>query len=171
MSIYWQQFQSMFYRLFGKSYTCGCGHIAKKKTKLTVDGVSGVFVLSPNHEYCSKCWLKASIKCAWCKRTIKPGDAITLYHPAKPGFVIPKHAVQYGPPREGYSHGALVGCLGWECADSGADRAGFWVMPGKVQRALSPIEMLMCGDPQVEVVACNDLSDPSKAVLIEEKFE
>ena len=64
-------------------------------------------------------------------------------------------------------HIQLVGCLRPGCSDSGMDRAGFWIMPGKVQRALSPVEMVSTLEND-EVLIINDLHDISKAVLIED---
>lgn len=160
LGLAWDQLQAFYCRYLGRDYTCGCGHTAKRKTSLTIDGRSGVFTVPRQAPpYCPQCWAEAAIKCAWCGDIIVPGDPITLYSPGKPAglffstkepseaqqrrkqedFVVPEYAVVYQrEPRL-----VLVGCLGWDCADVITDRAGFWVMPGKVQRAISPEEMLM----------------------------
>ena len=65
-----------------------------------------------------------AIQCAWCGEPIFIGDPITLYTPHR-DFQIPAHAVVHSEnPLQ------LVGCLRWGCADTGADRAGFW-LPGE----------------------------------------
>ncbi|MBI1833507.1 MAG: hypothetical protein HYR90_01650 [Candidatus Andersenbacteria bacterium] len=161
-----QRWQAIFYVYFGRRYICGCGHTAKWKTVLTIHGHSGVYApQSKKPDWCPECWAKAAIKCAWCGNTILPGDAITLYIPTKEDFQIPEHAVVY--KREPQVQ--LVGCLGWDCAMSGADRAGFWVMPGKVQRVMSPMEKLMANGG-LEVVVENDLTDPAQAIPIPDEI-
>lgn len=155
----WEYCQVAYCWLLGRNYRCGCGHTAKWKTVMTIHSRKGVYkVPSKNPDHCPRCWAKAAIKCAWCGGTILPGDAITLYAPTKSDFEVPEHAVVYKrEPRL-----QLVGCLGWDCADTGADRAGFWVMPGRVQRVMSPLEEFVArsdGDPMI----FNDLTDPRKA--------
>lgn len=152
---------------------------------LTIDGHAGVFcALSKTPEYCPECYAKAVIKCAWCGETILPGDPITLYSPGPPtelfistkepgeaqqqrqkkDFVVPEHAVIYQrEPRL-----VLVGCLGWDCADTGGDRAGFWVMPGKVQRVATAMEMLLA-DGGKDIIIVGDLTDPRQAIPIHDK--
>jgi hypothetical protein len=164
----WEKIQCVFYLVFGRSYKCDCGHKAKWKTMLKIDGKSGVYTLGKQHDYCPQCWAKAAIKCAWCGGTITPGDAITLYSPRDKDLRSLKHAVVY----KRTPHLQLVGCLGWNCADTGADRAGFWIMPGKVQRVASPFEMLMSGmnGGDCNPVVVGDLSDPNQAVLIPDEI-
>ncbi len=83
--------------------------------------------------YCHKCLGKMVIKCAWCGGVIFIGDPITLYSPVKKDFEIPEHAVIYKEkPLQ------LIGCLRWDCAETGADRMGFWLPPGKVERVRDP---------------------------------
>ncbi len=158
----WQFLRACYYEQFGYDYVCGCGHPAKHETIIEVEGRRGVYTASDNTPYCPACWMKAMIQCAWCGKSILPGDAITLYTP-KEEFKIPDYAVVYR--RE--PHLQLVGCLRMDCTDGGMDRAGFWVMPGKVQRALSPLEQLLIrgGD---EPLIVSDLSDPGEAILIRE---
>lgn len=91
--------------------------------------------------WCLDCMSKMVIRCAWCESPIFPEDPITLYS-AKEGFVVPEHAVVYRR-----SPLQLVGCLGWNCAETGGDRAGFWVAGeegrGRVYRVPSPIEVAL----------------------------
>jgi hypothetical protein len=53
--------------------------------------------------------------------------------------------------------------LRWNCAETGADRAGFWVIPGKVQRCLSPIEEAFATG---KTVIISDMGDIDQAKLI-----
>lgn len=154
----WQRILVFYCRFLGFRYSCQCGHPAKWKTTLTIHGHLGIYTIRENQpKYCPECWAKAAIKCAWCGETIRPGDPITLYTP-KPGVKLPEHAVVY----RYIPHLQVVGCLGWNCAETGADRAGFWIMPGKVQRVMSPLEMLL-SQAGAEVMII-DLADPSQAV-------
>lgn len=159
---YWtDRVKAFSYRCFGRNHLCDCGHRSKWKTVLEIDGIKGVFKLPKNKEYCGKCFAEAAIKCAWCGGTILPGDPITLYTPKK-DFEIPNHAVIYKRvPLQ------LVGCLGWDCCQTGGDRAGFWVMPGKVYRVMSPIGMLLAHGNEGAVII-GDLGDISKAIPIKE---
>lgn len=160
----WQWVQALYYRFFGRSYLCKCGHTCKRKTSLTIDGIHGVFKIpKKDPEYCPECWQEAAIKCAWCDEIILPGESVTLYTP-KENFEIPEHAVFYkSEPRV-----QLVGCLRWACARSGVDRAGFWVMPGKVQRVATPLEILEA-NPVLNALIINDFSDPNQAIPIHEE--
>lgn len=142
----------------------GCGHKTRLYDKIEVIGKDGktekegleIKNFKPSH--CHKCVEKMVIRCAWCGEPILIGDPITLYTPTK-DFEIPKYAMVYkeDPKR-------LVGCLRLDCADTGADRVGFWVMPGKVERVLSPIEEVFMTNKTVIV---SDLSDINQAKTIE----
>lgn len=132
-----------------------CGHEIKTSGTVSVFGKEIKFTLSnpQNSTYCMECYANMAIQCAWCGELIMVGDPITLYTPKK-SFEVPEHAVvhQKDPLQ-------LVGCLGWDCAQSGMDRAGFWQEPGKVHRVLSPAEIVTAtGD----TVICSDLSDINK---------
>ena len=62
-----------------------------------------------------------------------------------------------------------MGCLRWECAQSGGDRAGFWIPPGKVHRVLSPVEQCLkniIDEDGDGVVAVGNLHDPKEAMPI-----
>ncbi|MDO8486468.1 MAG: hypothetical protein Q7S77_02120 [Candidatus Staskawiczbacteria bacterium] len=126
--------------------------------KVDIDGEEFYLILhKTEYEYCADCLVKMSIRCAWCGKSIKIGDPVTLNTPTKKSFQIPSYAVRYG---ETYPI-RLIGCLRWDCADSGADRAGFWVTPGKVYRVLSPMEMVMATGGCVII---NDLTNPNQAI-------
>ncbi len=162
MKALWMKIQSLFYLVFGKNYRCDCGHFAKQKTQMTIDGQSSIYTLGKTHDYCPQCWAKAAIRCAWCGETILPGDPITLYTPCDQNFKPPEYAVIYKKtPRL-----QLVGCFRRECAETGLDRTGFWMMPGRVQRAASPMEILLHANPTDGPMIFNDLGDPNKAILI-----
>ncbi len=156
-----------------KKYLFGCGHYSQLKKKMEVFGEPITYEGSKDHlETCPECLLAMATRCAWCGRPIFIDDPITLYVPTKPGFQIPEYAVRYGEPPEGHSHPALVGCLGWNCAETGMDRAGFWVRPGKVQRVASPMEVLVArmknGDDTPFIV--NNLRDQSQAIPIPDEI-
>ncbi|NTW88760.1 MAG: hypothetical protein HGB26_06475, partial [Desulfobulbaceae bacterium] len=107
-----------------------------------------------NHTpYCHACIKKMAIRCAWCGKPIFIGDPVTLYSPSK-GFEIPEYAVRYSedPLR-------LVGCLRWDCADSGIDRSGFWMPPGEVMRVMSPIEQVLATGTAAIVSDVNDMRE------------
>lgn len=160
----WDNTRVFFSKNFGRNYLCKCGHKAKWKTRLFIGGSQGIYTLHKDTDYCPECFSKAAIKCAWCGKPIMPGDPITLYTPRKNDFEVPKHAVVWETdPLQ------LVGCLRWGCAESGADRSGFWEMPGRVQRVASPIEMLLARGPEGGPIIINDLSDPCEAIPIPDK--
>lgn len=89
-------------------------------------------------DYCLECVGNMSIRCAWCGEPIAIGNPITLYIP-NDDYQIPDYAVRHV---EGGSM-ALVGCLGWNCASTGADMCGYWMPPGKVERVSSPVEICL----------------------------
>lgn len=143
-----------------KTYTATtCGHQTKKTGKISPDSESSIMSMplskNGNPDYCLDCLGKMSIKCAWCKNPIHIGDPVTLYIPEE-SFEIPKHAVKYHEDER-----CLVGCLGWDCASSGADRQGFWVPPGKVERVPSPMGLLMSDGNSGRAIIVDDLSNPS----------
>jgi len=116
--------------------------------------------------FCPECAKKGAIRCAWCGDFIVFGQPVTLYTPREKDFKVPEHAVIYSEdPLQ------LVGCLGWNCASTGGDRAGFWVpsgdpkIKGKVRRVMTPIEQCFaqfaCGEDGVVVVG--DISNPRES--------
>ena len=143
----------------GKIIAKKCGHEVQRKTEIEVFGEKFPMELKDGctPDWCPACMSKAAIRCAWCGKFIMPGDPITLYSPTKNDFVKPEHAVVYQEnPLQ------LVGCMRWECAHTGADRAGFWKMPGEVQRLLSPIEQVLMGGK--DMVFVEDVGDRQEAV-------
>ncbi len=79
----------------------------------------------------------------------------TLYSPRDKERKMPDYAVLHDKERNSY-----VGCLRWNCAETGADRAGFWYPPGKVMRVPSPIEMALQSG---SAVCVGDLSNSKEA--------
>jgi hypothetical protein len=126
---------------FFKKYLARCGHKTKKKDKVTAFGetiTTEVPLVDGKIEYCHKCLEKMAIRCAWCGKPIFIGDPVTLYSLTNGTKEMPKHAVCHDKKLNQY-----VGCLRCDCADTGADRAGFWVPPGVVERIPTPYEILM----------------------------
>lgn len=116
-----------------------CGHRTKRAGWVEAFGEK-YFVEMPvakngRPDYCHACIGSMAIRCAWCGEPIHIGNPVTLYTPSKRGFVIPTYAVRYSKdPLQ------LVGCLAWGCAETGADRAGFWMPPGEVFRVPTVFE-------------------------------
>jgi phage FluMu protein Com len=100
-----------------------CPHRTKKMGLIKVHGRERIMSLKENDsggfDYCIACIAKKTIRCAWCGNPIFIGDPVTLYSPKK-GVKMPDHAVRYKDTD------CYVGCLGWDCAETGGDRAGFW---------------------------------------------
>ena len=128
----------MHFSFWRKKIMAECGHETFKTDWVHAFGKkckTEIPVENGKTSYCHKCLSKMAIKCAWCGEVIFIGDPITLYSSVKDNFGIPEHAVVYNKyPLQ------LVGCLRWDCAETGADRAGFWIPPGKVARVESPFE-------------------------------
>ncbi len=143
-----------------RTFQAKCGHETKLKGTLTAFGETTSGVIQPNAdgsiEFCHACLEATVIPCAWCQKPIWPYYPITLYSPRDPNFKPPEKSVVY-------SHDPLllVGCLRWECADGGVDRAGFWMPPGYVQRVMSPLELCIAKD---DVVIVNDLGNIDEAI-------
>lgn len=167
-----------------------CGHRTKLAGEVTAFGESTTVTIPLNEDgsanYCLDCIGKMTIRCAWCVNPIFIGDPITLYTPRSQkdfsrayatrqqlpfvfdsdlGFKIPAHAVVYQrKPLQ------LVGCMRWECADSAADRAGFWVPSteqgkGTVYRVRTAFEEILAGK---DCVVVGDLGNPSEASPLQE---
>lgn len=117
-------------------------------------------------DWCLDCVGNMTIQCAWCENPIFIGEPVTLYSPCDE-FEVPEHAVVYNEdPLQ------LVGCLGWDCASTGGDRAGFWV-PGKdgkgrVYRVLTPFEATIAsgGLSAVIVSDTHDMEEAMNPTLI-----
>ncbi len=153
---------------FKHTYTANiCNHKTKLEGPMS-DGKHTITMKMPlaengNPDYCLKCIGEMSIKCAWCNNPITIGSPITLYTP-KDDYDIPEYAVPY---TENDSK-ALVGCLGWECAHSGADMCGRWMPPGKVERQPSPLELCMMANQGNEenMVIISDINNyPASASI------
>lgn len=152
-----------------------CGHETKLKGKIKVFDKEIGMEMRANEkgkvEYCLDCIGKMSIRCAWCGESIVIGEPITLYSP-NDNFEIPEYAVEYRDPAPNNCL-RLVGCLRWDCADSGASRSGFW-MPGengqgKVERVMSPFEMIMYGKTGSDPVIISDTGNMQEAIETQNK--
>lgn len=149
----WFKLRYWLCKFFGRNYKATvCGHKTKLIGKGKVFGQEYISVRKIPFEYCCGCLEKMAIRCAWCGNPILTGDPVTLYTPLK-DFVIPDYAIVYKEdPLQ------LVGCLGWKCADTGADRTGFWVVPGKVRRVPSPMELVVATEGRLGFSM--DVTDP-----------
>jgi len=114
-------------------------------------------------EHCLQCFSDAAIACAWCGELILPSDPVTLYGSSDPDFKPADGSVVYEEEGEQSDDKHYVGCLRWNCAETGADRQGFWVFPGKVERCVSPLEHSMATGGAVIV---SDLSDRNEALRV-----
>lgn len=141
-----------------------CGHHTKRTGKISAFGHTVTTKMPINEEgsvdYCLDCIAKMAIRCAWCGHPIFIGRPITLYSPISDNFKIPEHAVVY--EREPLQ---LVGCLRWDCAETGADRAGFW-MPGEdgkgcVERVPTVYEMVLAtkGSSAIHISNTGDITE------------
>lgn len=144
-----------------------CGHRTKRVGRATVFDDRPIFSMPLNDlgsvDYCLDCIGDMSIRCAWCEKIITVGSPVTLYSPKDKDFKIPDHAVVYKKkdPLQ------LVGCLGWNCAHTGGDRAGFW-MPGNdgkgvVERVPTAWEAVMASGGN-SVMIISDLNDRQEAM-------
>jgi hypothetical protein len=149
-------------------YLADCGHETEIIGTISKFGketeISLIRKENGNFGTCVQCLADATIACAWCGEPILPDRPITLYSTSDSEFKPHEGSVIYEDD-ENSGVTRYVGCLRWECADSGADRQGFWVLPGKVERCISPIEQaLHTGD----MVIVEDLSDRNEAVQVPE---
>lgn len=142
-----------------------CGHYTKRSGLVSAFGRTVIMKMPKNQrgmmDYCLDRIGKMAVRCAWCGDPIFIGDPITLYTPFG-DFKIPEHAVVYNRnPLQ------LVGCLGWNCAETGADRAGFWLPGeggnGRVQRVPTVFEAIL-GAKEPSMIIVGDLSDMKEAM-------
>lgn len=142
-----------------------CGHNTKRRGPVSAFGIT-INTKMPKNEngsidYCLDCIAKMSIRCAWCREPIFIGDPVTLYTPRQ-DFQIPEHAVVHSnDPLQ------LVGCLGSNCAHTGADRAGFW-LPGEddkgcVYLVQTPYEAILNAQ-EPSMVIIKNLADKKEAL-------
>ena len=141
------------------SITAKCGHETELKGKVKAFHRDWVTTMPVNEDgsvdYCLECVGKMATRCAWCGEVIPIGDPVTLYTPKDPDFK-PRHD-DFSVYTHENSKESYVGCLGWDCADSGADRAGFWLPPGEVRRVPTAFEQIAGGADHVII---DDLSKP-----------
>lgn len=149
--------------VFLLSEMADCGHKTRRRGNITAYGQSCTVKKMPRNEsgrfdFCLDCLAGMAIQCAWCGQAIFIGDPVTLYTPVEE-FEVPDHAVVYSkdPLR-------LVGCLGWHCAITGGDRAGFLYPDietgeGYVHRVPSPLELMLSSGKAIFI---KDLSDPTE---------
>ena len=144
-------------------YMAECGHETEIVGTLSKFGketeMSLLFDDQGKLEICLRCISDATIVCAWCGELILPGSPITLYCTSDEEFKPHEGSAIY-EDEENSGVTRYVGCLRWKCAESGADRQGFWVLPGKVERCISPLEMAICTEG---IVIVEDLSDRNEA--------
>lgn len=127
-----------------------CGHKTKKNGKVTAFGEAITTNINGDSvEYCHECLGRMAIRCAWCGKPIFIGDPVTLY--IANSSEMPDYAVFYDDEnREAHNKPdsvEVVGCLRFSCADTGADKAGYWVPgdnnKGKVHLARSAYEIAL----------------------------
>lgn len=110
-----------------------CGHLTSLQAIVWHGDEAKVTDMSSQDqpEVCGDCLAAMAICCGWCGEAIFIGDPVTLYRaPREKIAELPEGAVSYlADYMEGGSRAyiSVVGCLGWNCADTGADRAGFWL--------------------------------------------
>lgn len=157
-------------RLTPKQFTASvCGHRTKRTDEVHAFG-DHMITTAPLENgappYCHRCVEKAAIACARCGGAIFPTDEpVNLCSPADPkNFVIRPGAVVYQKDPL-----ILVGCLRWNCADSGASRAGFWVMPGKVERVASPFELALAAS-DCQPIFVEDIGSLAEARRLEREI-
>jgi hypothetical protein len=131
-------FKRLLYLLGLGKVIAKCGHETETKGKVEViDEKGGRKIITieniRNPDLCIKCLGKTIIRCAWCGGYILPTDSITLFTPSE-DFNIPKYSVRWEK-----NPSYLIGCSRSECCTNEHDLAGWWVIPGKVQRIAAPI--------------------------------
>lgn len=141
-----------------KEFFAGCGHKTKIKGNIWTDSKPyQIKFKTTKADYCIECHKKAVIICPWCKGPIFPvGEQITLNTPAENNYKIPEGTIVFKEkPLQ------LVGCA--RCADTGADYAGYWIMPGKVLKQKSLLEIAA---ETGGVVMSNNLANPNEPVSV-----
>ena len=148
-----------------------CGHKTLGKGEVTAFGQT-VQTIMPlidgSPEYCLDCIGRMAVQCAWCSLPIFVGDAVTLYSPREADYEIPSFAVVFSrePVR-------LVGCLRWDCMQTGADQVGFWLPDaagkGHVRRVPTIFEQMLGGRARgsMELMASSDPSqrEPTRRLV------
>lgn len=142
-----------FWRITKKTVMAGCGHKTLVVGTIIIEGQKRVFALDGNAqpECCLDCFQKSIINCAHCGFPIVPGEPITLYEMAED--FVPKE----GSRKYGDEYNCHIGCMRFDCADTGMDRAGFWEYPGMVRRVQNIYETILA-DPTIKMAICPDLT-------------
>jgi len=176
-------FLKLRYKLFSKRYVAGiCKHETKGAGEISAFDETQLIKMPLNDggvpDFCLDCISKMAIQCAWCGEPITIGSPIALYTPSDLASVkldLKIHQHNDDPNQ-------FVGCLRWDCAECGGDRAGFWypdtALPftcprGRVHRVASPIEMMLQssmdggGRGAVVVVDLNDPKNTGKLIDVE----
>ncbi|MEN9647234.1 MAG: hypothetical protein RLY57_38 [Candidatus Parcubacteria bacterium] len=153
---------NIFVTCFGKNYKANkCGHKTKRQGCLTVFGDKHYtymrMPLAENEtpDYCLECIGKMSIRCAWCGEPIHIGDPVIASIPLSPTFELPAGAHSF---RGDEGETVVLGCLRWDCADSGIFRNGFWNPPGVYTPVPSPLDLMMSSGG-IGMVIVSDLGD------------
>lgn len=146
--------------------TTECGHKTKALGTWNAHGEERLIDLnveSGSTPYCHNCIEKMTIQCAWCGLPIFVADPISLSFCTDPDWAQPDYAVEHATG----NRMSLVGCMRWDCADSGLSFAGHWATPGKVQKAVTPIMLAMqAAEAGVETpIIFNDISDPEQVQI------
>jgi hypothetical protein len=145
-----------------------CGHLTSLQAIVWRGDEAKVTDMSSQDqpEVCGDCLAAMAISCAWCGEAIFIGDPVTLYSARREKIAeLPEGAVLYLPDyMEGGSRAYItaVGCLGWNCADTGADRAGFWLpdpnRPG--HGYVKPVESMYTRAMRDGIAIVEDMSKP-----------
>jgi len=160
MEFVWQVLSRPFRRTY---VATKCGHKTKLEGWVEALGASGTMFAGSltkggvGPEYCLECLAQMSIRCAWCKSPICIGQPITLYSLKERSYTLPPEGVIEFKDGDRVCY---VGCLRWNCAGSGADRAGFWVSPGEVRRVPTVYEAILAGGQGDRPFIVEDLGDP-----------
>ena len=123
-----------------KKYLFKCGHFGRLKTKVTIFGKVGDYVIHTDEvgeHVCVDCFKKMVIRCPWCSRPIFPGDEVTS-GPLPSGVDLHRSIVVV--ERQEMGHRA-IGCNNWHCAKNGRIRVGVWVEPGKLEKIVQPLNL------------------------------
>lgn len=147
-------------RIFRRTYTANtCGHRTKRAGEITSLGERVLMEMpleeNGNPAHCLDCIASMSIRCACCGGSIHIGEPLKLLHIPPTSGDVSEYAVRY---HEGDNQ-FVIGCLRWECADTGGDRQGFWEMPGRVCRIPSVFERMIASDGKCGIIVIKDLSD------------
>ena len=149
---------SMSWRFFAfhgeKRFLAKCGHLTAHCGRVRAFGCETITTMRPHDgdvfPYCLECVEAMAIPCSWCGRTIFIGDPITLY------TTTDRRGRHEMPLFYREDANAVVGCLRMNCADSGADRAGFWVPnkngKGMVERIPTVFEHIIRSNSEAAIV-------------------